>query len=464
MKRRRTLHLETLENRNLLAVFSPLPSADDGATGSLRSAVIAANANGQNDTINLAAGRYKLSLANEGGMQENAAQTGDLDLTEAGSIVTIQGRGTSTIIDAQRIDRIFQVAPHVTLVLRDLVLYAGRAFDDGSAGSSSSTGTLASGGGLLAAADSRVLLTNALVQYCSAEGIWSAGKAAEGGGLSVAGELTVRNSIVRNNKAIARFNSEGPGQFARGGGIAALGEARVVMDESSLTDNIVQGAQEKGQLGAGYGRGGGLYSESDVRLTESLILENVVTSGNRRSELWAAHAAGGGLYVAGELMLDDVRIEENIARGGSGTNSAAGSPGGEAVGGGVFAGRLIGVNVVFPAIKREAGLESMGPEAKAALLAGLAGLPARRPGAECTSSKRRLSPPCNCCIIEPSAATAALAVLPKAAKAALEDTPSLGLAAGVDWGRRERLSYNSTTRSSTETWPWEVEEATEVVR
>jgi len=72
---------------------------------SLRGAIIAANANANVDpvTINLQPGTtYNLTLANA--TQENAAATGDLDITTSLHSVTIAGGGSSglnaTVIDA----------------------------------------------------------------------------------------------------------------------------------------------------------------------------------------------------------------------------------------------------------------------------------------------------------------------------------------------------------------------------
>ena len=76
--------LDVLEDRLAPAVFNASASAPDGAPGSLRAAVIAANGNGQDNVINLQAGLYRLTIPNASGQQENAAATGDLDLTAAG--------------------------------------------------------------------------------------------------------------------------------------------------------------------------------------------------------------------------------------------------------------------------------------------------------------------------------------------------------------------------------------------
>src|SRR5687768_9955254 len=122
--------VESLESRTLLASFYPLTTAADGALNSLRAAVIASNGNNQNDTINLKSGRYELTIPNVGGLQENAAATGDLDLTDDGFTVTFKGAGQNkTFIDANQIDRVFQVFPSVTVVFKDLTITGGLAQD-----------------------------------------------------------------------------------------------------------------------------------------------------------------------------------------------------------------------------------------------------------------------------------------------------------------------------------------------
>src|SRR5262249_55557741 len=64
---------------------------------SLRGAILKANGGGGGDTIMLPAGTYNLTIAN-GVAPEDAAMTGDLDITKS---VTITGAGSSTtFIDA----------------------------------------------------------------------------------------------------------------------------------------------------------------------------------------------------------------------------------------------------------------------------------------------------------------------------------------------------------------------------
>src|SRR5690348_16925870 len=102
--------VDALEGRLVPAVFNPSPSVTDNNPNSLRDAVIEANSNGGDNTINLAAGSYLLTLQNGPGGQDNSASSGDLDLTTAGHTYIIQGAGPNdTFIDATHIDRVFQV-------------------------------------------------------------------------------------------------------------------------------------------------------------------------------------------------------------------------------------------------------------------------------------------------------------------------------------------------------------------
>ena len=86
---------ETLEERTVLATLFVTTLADtvaDDGELSLREAVSEANTNGEDDEIMLPAGDYTLSIVNSSG-QENAAEEGDLDLTQAGHSFTLRGMG-----------------------------------------------------------------------------------------------------------------------------------------------------------------------------------------------------------------------------------------------------------------------------------------------------------------------------------------------------------------------------------
>jgi hypothetical protein len=145
---RTRLLLEPLEDRCVPMTFA------DGVlgSGSLRDAVLQFNADTRtdDDTIQLAAGTYSLTIQNVGGHHETAGLTGDLNLTQTSHHWIIQGAGPSTVFDASAVqDRAFQIVNSGTqVVFRDLVIQGGLAQDDGSNGALAGT-TDAVGGGIL---------------------------------------------------------------------------------------------------------------------------------------------------------------------------------------------------------------------------------------------------------------------------------------------------------------------------
>src|SRR5205085_2345719 len=192
---------------------------------SLRGAIIAANADVSPNPviINLQpATTYNLTLTNA--TQENAAATGDLDITTSLHTVTIAGGGSSgpsaTIIDAAGLntgsfrDRAFHITGSgVTVIFQDLVIRNGKAADDGTSGASTnptSQNTNRIGGGILNSGGS-VTLTNVIVQSCQAQG---------------------RGDHNDNPAGILE---------ARGGGLASLATGTVVITDSTLSGNVAQG-------------------------------------------------------------------------------------------------------------------------------------------------------------------------------------------------------------------------------
>lgn len=238
----------------LLAVSTVTLPADGGA-GSLRQAVLDANANVGADTIQLSEGRYVLSLA---GSNEDASVTGDLDVTD--DLVVIGQGADVTVIDAGQLDRIFEIHAG-TLTLRQLTLTGGFA-DDGGAianrgqlvledvviednvatakgGAVYSDGTMsvarstfaanqANDGGAIyvsATGGSSLILDSSTLAYNQAANrggaLWVEGhadlqhvtiafnQAATGGGLAVTGTASVAKSLIAQNSAAAASDLEG---------------------------------------------------------------------------------------------------------------------------------------------------------------------------------------------------------------------------------------------------------------
>jgi CSLREA domain-containing protein len=257
---------------------------------SLREAIIAANtdtavdacpAGSGTDTIILPAGGYILTVA---GFNENAALSGDLDITED---LIIAGAGSaSTWISANLIDRVFHVIGtsaveisgvtitlgesdrgggilnHGTLTLTDVSFTDNNAFGGVGIGNTS-------GGGLynLGAAT----LTNTT---------FGGNTAADGGGGFYNSNIaTVTNSTFTDNSA------------ALGGGIYNSGGGTMTLANSTITDNTVSND------------GGGIVNEHALTITDGTISDN------------SASFAGGGIYNVSFASVSTLTVTNSTVSG-----------------------------------------------------------------------------------------------------------------------------------------------------
>ena len=310
---------------------------------SLRGAIIAANADLSADpvVINLQpATTYNLTLANA--TQENAAATGDLDITTTLHSVTIAGGGSSTVIDAAGLntgnmrDRVFQVTGSgATLILQDLVIQNGRAADDGSSGASTNPTAqnfTRAGGGILNGAGidinlntvtggGSVTLTNVTVQSCQT--------------------LGKGDSVINQHTTLDAF----------GGGLASLGTTgNVTITDSTLASNAAVGG-DGGNFNNGAGsnaKGGSIYIEGGtLNIDESRIENSAANGGNGGNQDqngqtnggFGGFTQGGGVWVGGTATatINNTTFESTTANGGdSGTGGNGSEPAGPADGGGLY--------------------------------------------------------------------------------------------------------------------------------
>ena len=238
----------------------------------LRAAVQEANALAGTDTINVPSGTYTLTIA---GTNENAAATGDLDLTDG---VTIVGAGAgSTIIDGNGADRIFETVGTLTASISDLTITNGTAYVNASAvylGANTTT-TLDSvvvGNSQHAPAvrnDGTLNLNDSRVTGNTSD--------LNGAGLFASGPATVTNTLIDNNST----SVNGGGIYAGGAG-GGLNLTNVTLSGNSASV------------------GGGIYNE----ISTSLV--NVTITNNSATQSGGLQAASGQTSVLNTIIAGNI--------------------------------------------------------------------------------------------------------------------------------------------------------------
>ena len=256
-----------------LQVNSTLDEVDadpgDGACAStpsglctLRAAVQEANALPGADTINLPAGIFTLTIPGRG---EDQAASGDLDLRES---VTLQGAGaTSTIVNANGIDRGVQVFSTAVVTLKDLAVQGG---DSGT----TPGGGLYNNGGQVTLQRVRVVDN----------------RAPSAAGIHNTGSLTAHDTTIAGNQAT---------QYAGG----LLNTGSLTLERVTVSGNTADT------------NGGGLYLHSSDPLSGQVTILNSTISGNQ-----ARAFMGGGIWVyyQTELWVTNSTISGNSAGQGGG--------------------------------------------------------------------------------------------------------------------------------------------------
>lgn len=262
------------------------------ATGvcTLRAAIQEANSLAGDDTIDLRADTYVLSLA---GASEDAGATGDLDITDN---LKILGSGeTSTIVNGGQIDRVFHVIGNINVTISGVTIRNGLtpAGEDGGGvlADDNSTFTLSDsivdgneathwGGGLHSDVSATTVITDVLIQNNTAGVL--------GGGVdNYNGVLNISNSRILNNEVTA-----GPG-----GGVYNGSGGTTTIEDTTIDGNKVSAD------------GGGVYNfRPDSASSGSLVIRRTTISNNE------ATLNGGGLYNFGLLSeLQNTTMSGNTA-------------------------------------------------------------------------------------------------------------------------------------------------------
>lgn len=351
-------------------VASKFNDTNDGvcdADCSLREAVINSNVCPGAQIIRLPAGTYDLSIAGTG---EDAAATGDLDITDD---VTIIGMG-APFIDANGIDRVFDIHAPATVEIQTMLIRGGEeqsgagirnkstltmlggvvanntgVFPEGIMGGSSGGGIYSDGtlvlqgtqvrensadmGGGIMIDDPGTLdmstgsaMINGNIAHETGAGlavafgaeatltgvdIWRNDAGFDGGGIFNAGLITMYQSNVYENTA----GIEGGGLHNHFGGHTVGWDIRFEDNEAEqggaiLTTGYVTLYQSSiSNNSATSGAGGAVYIDSAI---PGLWLRNVTVSGNSASQ---AGSAGGIHNVGGDMLLEFITVAENSPLG-----------------------------------------------------------------------------------------------------------------------------------------------------
>lgn len=280
----------------------------------LREAVIAANADGVDSTINVPAGRFVLRLPGD----EDGALTGDLDVTDD---LTVNGSiaddgSVGTIVDGNQLDRVFDMnpdnsSPAPIVALEDLVIQNGDAEDGGGIRNSAQLGlnntyvvfnrALCAGGGIF-----NINLLTITGGGVIKNGVRGSECVSSGGGIfttSPTGSANLSDTAVDLNNAFFR----GAGLYNDGTGAATA----LDVDESEISLNVLTRQPDcEGSDCNFFGGGGGIYNETTARLVNTDVIGNVTRAG-----------LGGGIYNGGTqqgaslVMNEENLVAANVAGG-----------------------------------------------------------------------------------------------------------------------------------------------------
>lgn len=248
------LGFESLEDRTVPTTFTVNTLSDSG-DGSLRAAVLAANANPGADVI-----------AFEYGLRGTVALTsGELTITDG---IEIKGPGaTKLAVSGSDVSRVFRIGGGVIVSIDGLTITHGRA--------------IGQGGGILNAGNltlSRSVLSDNLIVGAPGASLGTVVDAF-GGGVFNAGSLTVRgSSFLRNQSIGADGSSSTIGSSALGGAIMSIGISNTVSNSIFVENRAVGGSAGIGASRAGIG-GAISNGAGTLTVTQSAFRDNEAVGG-----------------------------------------------------------------------------------------------------------------------------------------------------------------------------------------
>jgi hypothetical protein len=301
VSRRSMPRLEALEDRTLPSTFTVLNLNDSGA-GSLRAAIVSANASPGADTIVFAdhlLGTITLT-------------SGELSITDG---VTIAGPGAKEVsVSGNDAARVFDISNNATVNIDRLTITDGQILGG-------------NGGGILIDAGATLNLDHVVLSKNSAYAD-SLGNFGSGGGIENDGSLTVAESTFKSNLASGGNFTDGVTEGSAGGAINSEGSSLTVTT-SLFTNNEAVGPS----TGTGEGNGGAINNSSAATITDSTFTGNLALG---RTTNGGAISTGEKVPTdPGTMAISDCTFTDNQAVGANGTNNFTHKFGGQALGGAI---------------------------------------------------------------------------------------------------------------------------------
>ncbi len=299
---------------------SPITNACNGVANdcSLREAVLRANAPPTNttDTIQLSAGTYTLTRGRIATPLYDA-RTGTLNITDSVNIAgTVDGNGNPTSIitwgaltSGNSVDMVIAVNEDIpsatvptttdaTASISNVIIENG--VNHGLHGNDGDGGCMEFDTGT--SGNATLTLTNVVIQNCAT-------LQGGGGGLVIFnfvnhnnnGFATISNSTFQNNSAV-----DSPSSGA-GGGIALSNDARMVMTNSKVLNNLATQV-----IGGQKGQGGGImafFPNGKFTGNPETLIHSSTISGNK------AAGFGGGMQTQARLQIDQGTVISNNVAG-----------------------------------------------------------------------------------------------------------------------------------------------------
>ena len=322
----------------LIACAAPAVATDftvdnlgDSGAGSLRQAVLDANAQAGADSIHFDSGLVGTIVLT----------TGELSITDS---LVIEGPGAEGLfISGNQQSRIFRISGGATVTIAGLTITSGKAkepFDGGGILNTGGTLTLdrvvlannqavsavpgvpGRGGAVANISGANLIVTDCLITENRAVG-GPQGVGSGGAILNQSSRLTVSNSRFIGNEAIG---GTGGGQ-GLGAGITNMAGAEATINDSVFIDN--RALAGSGSTTIGVARGGAIYNfqQSALTVVNSRIEGNVSRGGSNiaGSGPLVGVAFGGGIHSAGggPLILAGCIVRGNQAIGGDGNSSSS---------------------------------------------------------------------------------------------------------------------------------------------